>query len=125
MQLDPPMAADFADNGRMTDARIVLTTLDDAEQAHQLATHLVELRLAACVNLVERVCSVYRWQGNVETADEVLLIIKTTVERVAALKEEVEKLHPYQLPEFVVLHVTDGSDPYLTWLLAASRKEAE
>ena len=106
----------------MTDARIVLTTLDDVERAKQLARQLVELRLAACVNLVEHVHSVYRWQGEIEIADEVLLIIKTAVERIPTLKETILQLHPYQVPEFAVLDLTDSSDAYLSWLLAASRK---
>ncbi len=105
----------------MTDARIVLTTLENAEQANLLARQLVEMRLAACVNLIPRVQSVYRWQGKVETAEEVLLVIKTSVERIPALKATLGQLHPYELPEFVVLHVTDGTDPYLAWLLAASQ----
>ncbi len=109
----------------MTDARIVLTTLDDLERAKELARQLVESRLAACVNLIERVHSIYRWQGEVETADEALLIIKTAEERIPALKEAILRLHPYQTPEFVVLQVSDGSDAYLEWLLTASRDEAQ
>ncbi len=101
----------------------MLTTLENTEQANHLARQLVEMRLAACVNLIPRVQSIYRWQGKVETTDEILLIIKTTVERVPSLKTTIEQLHPYELPEFVVLHVTDGSAPYLAWLLAASRNE--
>ena len=107
----------------MTDARIVVTTLDDLEKAKQLAARLVELRLAACVNVVERVHSVYRWQGKVESADEVLLIIKTAAERISDLKRTIAQLHPYQVPELMVLEVADGSDEYLTWVLTESRGE--
>ena len=113
------------DNSPVTDARIVVTTLDDLDRAKQLARRLVELRLAACVNLVEHVHSVYRWQRKVEDADEVLLIIKTSVERIPALKETVVQLHSYEVPEFIVLPVIDGSEAYLAWLLAASRDDAE
>jgi periplasmic divalent cation tolerance protein len=107
----------------MTDACIVLTTLDDLESAKQMARRLVEMRLAACVNIVERIHSVYRWQGEIESADEILLMIKTAVPRIPALKEEIVQLHPYQLPEIVVLKLADGSEPYLSWLLAASQDE--
>ena len=109
----------------MTEARIVLTTLDDADKAARLAHQLVEWRLAACVNLVERVRSIYRWQGKVETANEILLVIKTTAERIPVLQEKIGEIHPYSLPEFLVLTVTDASEPYLAWLGAGSRDEAE
>ncbi len=109
----------------MTDARIVLTTIDDIKSAERLGRQLVELRLAACVNIVEHVHSVYRWQGEIETANEILIIIKTTAQRIPALKEKFAQLHPYDVPEFVVLQVTDGSDPYLAWLLAGSRDNTD
>ncbi len=109
----------------MTDARIVMTTLNDLELARQLATRLVKLRLAACVNIVERIHSIYRWEGKVESADEVLLMIKTAAERVPALKVIIAQIHPYEVPELIVLEAADGSDEYLTWLLAASRDEPE
>lgn len=105
----------------MTDARIVLTTFDDMEQAKQFARRIVEQRLAACVNLIENAHSTYRWQGEVETSGEILVVIKTAVERIDALKQAIPRLHPYQLPELVVLEISDGSDAYLSWLLAASR----
>ena len=107
----------------MTDARIVLTTVSNVEQAEQLARHLVELRLATCVNLIDRVRSVYRWQEDIETADEVMLVIKTTLDRIATLKEKLDELHPYELPELIVLEVSDGSNAYLTWLAAGCRDE--
>ncbi len=109
----------------MTEARIVVTTLDDLGLAKQLAAQLVELRLAACVNIVERVHSIYRWKGQMESADEVLMVIKTAAERIPTLKETIAQLHPYELPEFIVLEVADGSQQYLAWLLAESRDEAK
>jgi len=109
----------------MTDARIVLTTLDDLDKAKQLGRKLVEQRLAACVNLVERVHSIYRWQGHVESADEILLIIKTSAERIPALRAAMERLHPYELPEFLILEVSGGSEAYMAWLLEASGKNAK
>jgi len=109
----------------MTNARVVFTTIGDIEQANLLARKLVDLHLAACVNLIERVHSIYRWKGKVETADEVLLIIKTTVDTIPMLKEKMGQLHPYELPELIVLEVTDGSGPYLEWLLAGGGGDAK
>ena len=99
----------------------VLITAPDEETARRIARALVEERLAACVNLLPGVRSIYRWQGAVEEAAEVLLIAKTHAERVAALAARVRALHPYELPEVVVLPVSDGSDAYLRWVVAESR----
>jgi periplasmic divalent cation tolerance protein len=104
----------------MTEARIVLTTIGSVEEARTLSHALVEGQLAACVNLVERVHSIYRWQGTVETADEALLLIKTTAGQVEALKKAVHELHPYALPEFLVLAVEDAAPEFLRWLLAST-----
>lgn len=109
----------------MTEARIVLTTIGSAEEARTLAHALVEGHLAACVNLVDRVHSVYRWQGTVETAEELLLIIKTTAGMVDALKKALHELHPYALPEFLVLPVDDAGPEYLRWLLASTHPEPD
>lgn len=101
-------------------ARVVLMTAPDARVAEQIARTLVEERLAACVNLVPGVRSVYRWQGVVEDDAEVLLIAKTAAARCAALAARVEALHPYELPEVVVLPVQGGSERYLDWVLSES-----
>ena len=98
---------------------IVLTTVGRDFDAGALATALVELRLAACVNIVERVRSIYRWEGKVEDDAEQLLIIKTADARVDALREELFRRHPYDVPEFVVLPVESTSDAYGAWLLAS------
>lgn len=98
-------------------AVIVLTTVGESFDARELARAVVELRLAACVNIVSRMHSVYRWEGEVTGDDEQLLLIKTSDERVGALREELLRRHPYQLPEFVVLPVGEISDPYLAWIL--------
>jgi periplasmic divalent cation tolerance protein len=100
----------------MTDKRIVLTTASSQEQARKIARHLVERRLAACVNTIPRVESVYRWQDKVESAQEWLLIIKTTAERFPAVRDAIRELHSYDLPECIVVSVEDGSLPYLKWL---------
>lgn len=99
----------------------VLITAPEEETARRIARALVEERLAACVNLLPGVRSIYRWQGAVEEATEVLLIAKTHAERVAALAARVRALHPYELPEVVTLPVTDGSEAYLRWVVAESR----
>jgi periplasmic divalent cation tolerance protein len=96
---------------------VVLTTVGADFDARAFARTLVELRLAACVNIVERVLSVYRWEGSVMEDGEQLLVIKTAADRVAALREEVFRRHPYQVPEFVVLRIDETSDSYGAWLL--------
>lgn len=105
----------------MTDARIAFTMFESPEQAKHFARHIVERRFAACVNLVENVHSVYRWKEKIESTPEVLVIIKTTVERIDTLKDVLSAFHSYQVPEFIVLEIEEGGAAYLSWLLAASR----
>ena len=95
---------------------IVLTTLPADADGGVLARTLVEERLAACVNLLPLMESIFRWEGQVERDTERQVIIKTSRERVAALWERLRELHPYEVPEFLVLAVHDGSDAYLRWL---------
>jgi len=108
------MAADASD------VRIALATAPDAEVAARIARALVEERLVACANLVGSVRSIYRWQGRVEDADEVMLVLKTRADRVDALAERLRALHPFDLPELVVLPVEGGLAPYLDWVRAES-----
>ncbi|HZQ67277.1 MAG TPA: divalent-cation tolerance protein CutA [Terriglobales bacterium] len=100
----------------MTDARIVLSTAGSREEAEKIGNALVERRLAACVNIVPQVRSIYRWEGKVEQADEVLLIIKTSSARFAGVRDAIRELHSYDLPECVCLAVEDGSKEYLSWI---------
>jgi periplasmic divalent cation tolerance protein len=100
----------------VTEKRIVLTTAGSEDEARKIARHLVENRLAACVNLIPRVESLYRWQGKVESAAEWLLLIKTTAQRFPAVRDAISELHSYEVPECVVLSIEDGSAPYLQWL---------
>ena len=102
--------------------RIVLTTVADAEDGRRLGRALVEERLVACVSLVPGVESIYRWKGEVESAGEVLLLIKTEVEQLAALEARLHELHSYETPEFLVLKVAAGSAPYLEWLAGSVGK---
>jgi periplasmic divalent cation tolerance protein len=96
--------------------RIVLTTVDSDEAGERLARTLVERRLAACVNVVGPLRSYYRWRGEVVAEHERLVVIKTTAERFPALRDAVQALHDYDVPEVVALDVADGSAPYLEWL---------
>ncbi len=98
------------------DYRLVLTTCGDPAIAEQLAVRLVEERLVACVNIVPQVRSVYAWEGRLERAQESLLIMKTTAERLAVLQERVCALHDYELPEFVAVPISDGLSSYLRWV---------
>ena len=95
---------------------IVLTTLPIEGDVEALASQLVEERLAACVNILPVMRSVYRWKNAVERADERQLVIKTTRARVTALESRLRTLHPYDVPEFVVLPIDSGSADYLSWL---------
>jgi periplasmic divalent cation tolerance protein len=100
----------------MTSARIVFTTAGSADEARQIAQELVELRLAACVNIVPQIESFYRWEEKVERATEWLLLIKTTAESFERVRNTIQQLHSYDLPECVMLEIRDGSSQYLNWL---------
>jgi periplasmic divalent cation tolerance protein len=98
-------------------ARVVLVICGTMGEARRIARAVVEARLAACVNIVGApVESVYRWKGKVEKAREYLLVMKTTAARLAALEREVQRLHSYNVPEFIALSVAAGSRGYLGWL---------
>jgi periplasmic divalent cation tolerance protein len=103
------------------DVRVALSTAPDEDVAARIARALVDERLAACANLVPSVRSIYRWQGAVEDAREVLLVIKTRADRVDALAERLRALHPYDVPELVVLPVAGGLAPYLDWVRAEAQ----
>lgn len=98
-------------------AVVALSTVGSAEDAERIARTLVERRLAACVNVVPRLVSIYRWKGGVERDEESLLVIKTRADRVDALRESLVALHPYELPELLVLPVAAGHAPYLAWIV--------
>ena len=104
-------------------AVVVFSTFPDPEKAAEVARTLVGEQLAACVNVVQQVRSIYRWKGAVQDDAEVLAIIKTTSERQDALIARLVALHPYELPEAIALPVVDGHAPYLAWL-ESSRPEA-
>jgi periplasmic divalent cation tolerance protein len=99
-----------------TECVIVLTTIASTTDGRELASILVTERLAACVNVLGEMESVYRWEGTVETDRERQIIIKTTAQRVAALKTRLHEIHTNEVPEFLVLPVIGGSERYLNWL---------
>lgn len=101
---------------RRTEARVVLVTCGSAAEARKIAEGVVANRLAACVNLLPKVRSIYRWRGKVERAEEFLLFVKTTRSRLGPLEREIKRLHSYEVPEFLVLAVDQGSRDYLRWL---------
>lgn len=100
-----------------SDLCLVLTTTGSRDEAERLAHALVEQRLAACVNIIPGLTSVYRWKGQVESADEVLLLMKTTASNLQRLEDSLRSLHSYEVPEFLVLQPDSASEAYLQWLL--------
>jgi len=100
----------------MTDKRLVLTTCSSQEEARRIAQQLVAQQLAACVNIVPQIESIYRWKGEIEAATEWLLIIKTTAATSDRLRESLLKLHSYDVPECVEIAIEDGSSSYLNWI---------
>lgn len=101
---------------------LCLSTCPDAETAARIACALVEEQLAACVNRLPGVHSTYRWQGKVVDDAEVLLVIKTTNERLEALRGRLVELHPYEVPELIAIEVVDGHPAYLDWIAAATTR---
>ena len=107
----------------MSEELVVLVTVPSREQGEAIADALVGEALAACVNVVGPIRSIYRWQGEVCRDDEHLLIVKTTAARYAALEARVRAIHPYEVPEVIALPIARGSAPYLEWLRASARSD--
>ncbi len=106
--------------------RIVLVTCASIAEARKIATTVVRKRLAACANIIlGPVQSVYRWKGKVQSAREVLMVIKTNTKRLAELEREVKRLHSYDVPEFIVVSITGGSREYLAWVNESVKPAAE
>jgi periplasmic divalent cation tolerance protein len=104
----------------LTDARIVLVTVQSLAEARKIAKSVVKKRLAACVNILHSpVSSIYRWKKKVETVHEYLLLIKTTADGYAALENEIGRMHSYDLPEIVALPIATGLAEYLAWVRAS------
>jgi periplasmic divalent cation tolerance protein len=102
---------------------LVLTNVADATSAAAIARRLVEDRLSACVNQMPAVRSVYRWQDNIEEAEEMTLLIKTTAARYAEVEAVIKALHPYDLPEIIALPVAAGLPDYLAWVARETQKD--
>ena len=100
----------------MGDVVVVLTTVPTGSKGEEIGRALVEERLAACVNLLAPMTSIYRWRGAVERESEQQMVIKTTRGRVPSLQSRLSALHPYELPEFLVLAVADSSSAYVEWI---------
>lgn len=100
----------------MTDKIVVLTTCDSQEQAERVARHLVEKRVAACVNILPQGRSIYRWKGAIENAAEFVLLIKSRWGLFARLRTELESVHRYEVPEVIALPIVEGSEEYLSWI---------
>lgn len=107
----------------MPDVLMVLSNLPDRASAEALARHLVERRLAACVNILGGCRSVYRWEGKVESTDEVPVLVKTTAARYTALEAAIRAHHPYDIPEIIALPVTRGLEQYLRWVHDATGEQ--
>jgi periplasmic divalent cation tolerance protein len=107
---------------KITDKIVVLVTCGSAKEARKIARALVEGKLAACVSMVpSAVESIYRWKGQVESAKEFLLVIKTVRKRFAAVQAEVRRLHSYEVPEIIALPIVNGSRDYLFWIAESVR----
>jgi len=107
----------------MNDTILVMTNLPDLPSADALARYLVDQRLAACVNRLSPVHSIYRWQGKVEEAAEIPLLIKTTQRLYKALEEVIKAHHPYELPEIIAIPVSAGLPAYLRWVAEETKTE--
>ncbi|HLJ78329.1 MAG TPA: divalent-cation tolerance protein CutA [Acidobacteriaceae bacterium] len=103
-------------------ARLVLSTAGSREEAETIAESLVEQGLAACVNLIPGLTSIYRWQETIERSEEVLLVIKTVESRLAALEAALRALHSYEVPEFLVVIPERSGEDYLAWLTASTSR---
>lgn len=95
---------------------LATTTTAKAEDARKIAAQLVEAKLAACVQIVEPITSVYRWQGKIESEQEILLIIKSTQDLISRIAELLDEIHPYEIPELIAAPIIEGSASYLSWL---------
>jgi periplasmic divalent cation tolerance protein len=100
----------------MTGIKLVLCTAPDRDTADDLATHLVEERIAACVNILPNITSIYRWEGAVEESTEVLMLIKLSADQVEHAQRYIASQHPYDTPEFIVIDVEAGLAAYVDWV---------
>ena len=107
----------------MEQSILVMTNMPDDAVATDMARRLVEQKLAACVNRLSGVRSIYRWQGVIEEANETTLLIKTTQKCYVELEAAIKALHPYEVPEIIVLPIVGGAQPYLDWIVQETKKD--
>lgn len=105
----------------VSDIRVILSTAGSPEEGERIARTLIDQHLAACVNIVPKLTSVYRWEGRIETASEVLLLIKTSAILVDRAEAALRSAHPYQVPEALVFSPESGHADYIAWLLESVR----
>ena len=96
---------------------LAISTFPDAEAADRIAHTLIEEKFAACANIIPTVRSIYRWKDKIETAGEVIVFFKTTLDRQAAFQEKLRSLHPYEVPEIICVNIDTGSPDYLRWVI--------
>ncbi|TQV89195.1 divalent-cation tolerance protein CutA [Aliikangiella coralliicola] len=99
--------------------KLCLTTVGDKSTARQIARSLLQQKLVACVNISAKMTSLYHWDGDIAEDDEFLLLMKTSSQKVDELRDILLDLHPYDVPEFIVLNIKDGASEYLTWINSA------
>lgn len=109
----------------MQDVLLVLTNVPDEVIAHAIARNIVERRFAACVNVLPGVRSIYQWEGKVEEASEVTMLIKSTPGRYADLEAAIRAAHPYDIPEIIAVPVTAGLPAYLNWVVSETKKDVD
>ena len=106
----------------MTDKRLILTTAPSREEANAIAFELVSRRLAACVNIIGPMASVYHWQGEVERSEEFLILVKSTEAQLLPIQDAIRELHSYKVPEVLSFAVESGLESYLEWVTASVRR---
>lgn len=104
-----------------SNSRLILSTIDSPDSARKIARELVSGRFVACVNIAPSLTSIYRWKETIEEAEELLLIIKTSSDKAPAAMERLKQLHPYDVPEIIVVDIEGGFPPYLDWIAAETQ----